>query len=203
MAADPTEDAWMEECLVAISVIDGSDVQFAALTETIDFDVGEKDIEGVPLVNGGRVTKWNPESDTTVTIEAYPLQAGTDTGTTGIGFYDLLHTQDTTVPVRVVNTRNRYKVRMLVLWTNDATAVTAQSITAADASAIRFGMAEARVTSTKASFTDGILKWTIMVKCAPFDKAGDGNVMWESAAGSGATDLLPVIAAYTSANKFG
>ena len=78
MAADPIEDAWMEEALVAISIIDGSDVQFAALTETIDFDVGEKDIEGIPLVNGGRVTKWNPEGDTTVTLEAYPLQAGTD-----------------------------------------------------------------------------------------------------------------------------
>lgn len=203
MAADPIEDAWMEECLVAISIVGGSDVQFAAVTETLDFDVGEKDIEGIPLTNGGRVTKWNPESDTTVTVEAYPLEAGTDSGTVGLGFYDLLHTSDASVPVRVINTRNRYKVRMLVLWTNDSTATTAQSITVADASAIRFGMVEARVTSTKASFTDGVLKWTIMVKCAPFDKAGLGNVMWESCAGSSGSDLLPAIASYTSSNKFG
>jgi len=203
MTADAIEDAWMEECLVAISIVGASDVQFAACTETIDFDVGEKDIEGVPLVNGGRVTKWNPESDTSVTLEAYPLQAGTDSGTTGLGFYDLLHSSDAAVPVRVINTRNRYKVRMLVLWTNDSTATTAQSATAANASAIRFGMAEARVTSTKASFTDGILKWTIIVKCAPFDKAAVGNVMWESAAGTAGGDILPAIASYTTSYKFG
>ena len=68
MAADATNDAWMEECLIAISKIGGSDLTFHALTETVDFDIGDKDIEGVPLVNGGRVTKWTPEADSTITF---------------------------------------------------------------------------------------------------------------------------------------
>ena len=78
MTALPNTDAWMETCLITISKLgDAKNYQFAGLTETTDFDLGEKDIEGVPLVNGGRVTKWMPEGDSTITFEAYPLEAGT------------------------------------------------------------------------------------------------------------------------------
>jgi len=203
MTADTIDDAWMETCLVGISIIDGSDVQFASLTETIDFDIGEKDIEGIPLVNGGRVTKFNPEGDTTLTFEAYPVEAGTDTGTTGKGFFDLMHSQDASVPIRVSNDHERDKYRVLVLWTNDSTATTAQSTTAQNASALRIGVAEGMFTSVKPSFTDGVLKFTITYKCAAFDKSANNNVMVESCAGSTASDVLPAVAAYTSANKFG
>ena len=80
------DDAWMEECLIGISVIGGEEVQFNSLAETADFDIGEKDIEGLALTNGGRITKWTPEGDSTITFEAYPLEAGA-----GEGFFDLLH----------------------------------------------------------------------------------------------------------------
>ena len=202
MTATAVDDAWMEVCLIAISAQAGSDVQFAGLTETCDFDLGEKDIEGVALVNGGRVTKFTPEGDSSVTLEAYPLEAGTDAGAVGLGFYDLLHSQDATVPIRIVNDHNRTKYRILVLWTNDSTATTAQSTTAENASALRIGLADGHFTSVKPSFTDGTLKFTVVFKCAAFDKAAAGNVMMESAAGTEAGDKLPAIAAYTSSNKF-
>ena len=51
-------------------------------------------------------------------------------------------------------------------------------------------------------FTDDILKATITIKCAAFDKAGVANVLVESAAGA-TSDVLPVIADYTVSNKFG
>lgn len=205
MAADPVEDAWMETCLIEVQrYADGTAHNMAGITETIDFDVGEKDIEGVPLVNGGRVTKWSPEGDTSLTIEGYPLEAGTIDGvTTGTGFSDMLHTQDAAVPIRVINTRNRDKFRVLVLWTNDSTATTAASATAADASALRIGLVNAYCTSVKWSFTDDILKCTAIFKCAAFDKAGSGNVLVESAAGASGTDILPAIAAYATTYKFG
>ena len=202
MTADAVNDAWMETCLVGISIDGGSDIQFASLTETIDCQLGEKDIEGVPLVNGGRVTKWTPEGDTTIVLEAYPLEAGTDTGSTGKGFFDLLHSVDSTVPIRITNDRNRDKYRILMLWTNDSTATTAQSATAENASALRIGVAGGHFTSVRPSFTDGILKWVINYKCAAFDKSGNSNVMVESAAGSSGTDKLPAIAQYSGANKF-
>ena len=80
------DDAWMEKCLIGISVIAGEEVQFASIAETADFDIGEKDIEGLALVNGGRVTKHTPEGDSSITFEVYPLEAGA-----GEGFFDLLH----------------------------------------------------------------------------------------------------------------
>lgn len=203
MTAAAVDDAWMETCLIAISIQGGSDIQFASVTETVDFDIGEKDIEGVPLVNGGRVTKFTPEGDSSITFEAYPLQAGTDTGSTGLGFYDLMHSVDASVPIRVTNDRDRDKYRVLALWTNDPTPTTAQSVTANTYSALRIGMADGHFTSVKPSFTDGILKFTVTFKCAAFSKTGTGNVMMESCAGSTAGDILPAIAAYTSANKFG
>jgi hypothetical protein len=202
MTATDTEDAWMEICLIAISKVGGSDLAFAALTETVDFDLGEKDVEGVALVNGGRVTLFKPEGDSTVTLEAFPLQAGTDSGTTGLGFYDLMHTVDAAVPVRIINDRNRDMYRILSLWTNDATATTGQSATAENASALRIGLADGYFTSVKPSFTDGVLKFTVMYKCAAFDKAGAGNVMIESAAGSSGSDKLPAISSYTTSYKY-
>lgn len=203
MAADPTEDAWLEECYITIAKQDGSDREFAALTETIDIDAGEKDIEGIPLVNGGRVVKWSPEGDTTITFEAYPLQVGTEIGATGVGYYDLLHSSDTSGPIRILNDRNRDKHRILIMWTNDSTVTSAKNTTAANASAIRLGFAEAYFTSVKPSFTDGILKFTITAKVTAFDKSGAANILAESCAGTTGTDKLPAIALYTSANKFG
>ncbi len=205
MAAVATDDAWMEVCLIAISKASGNDLQFAALTETVEFDIGEKDIEGVPLVNGGRVTKWTPEGDSTITFEAYPLEAGTLAGDTpGTGFYDMLHstTGADTVPIRITNDRNRDKYRVLVLWTNDPTPTTAQATTANTYSAFRIGMADGHFTSVKPSFTDGILKFTVIFKCAAFDKSGTGNVMMESCAGTSAGDILPDVTSYTSSAKF-
>lgn len=203
MTAVAVDDAWMGVCLIAVSPIAGSDIQYAGLTETVDPDLGEKDIEAKALVNGGRVTIFKPEGLSTLTLEAYPLQAGTDTGTTGLGFYDLMHTVDSSVPIRITNDRNRVKHRILVLWTNDPTPTTAQAATANTYSALRIGLADGYFTKVKPVFTDGELKFTVTYKCAAFDKAAAGNVMMESCAGASAPDVLPAIASYTTANKFG
>ncbi|KKK70261.1 hypothetical protein LCGC14_2925770 [marine sediment metagenome] len=203
MTAAAVDDAWMETCLISISKAGGSDLQAAGETETVDFDIGEKDIEGLPLANGGRMTKWTPEGDSTITFEAYPLEAGTDTGTTLKGFYDLMHTVDASVPIRITNDRNRDKYRVLVLWTNDPTPTTAQATTNNTFSAFRIGLADGYFTSVKPNFTDGDLKFTVMYKVAAFDKSAGGNVMMESCAGTTAGDILPAIAAYNTSNKFG
>ena len=202
MTAAAVDDAWMEACLIAVSKIGGSDIQFAAETETVDFDIGEKDIEGIPMVSGGRVTKFTPEGDSSITFEAYSLEAGTDTGTTAKGWYDLMHSVDASVPIRIVNDRNRDKYRILVLWTNDPSPTTAQSVIANTYSALRIGMADGYFTSVKPSFTDDIMKWTVTFKVAAFDKSAAGNVMMESCAGTTAGDILPAIASYTTSAKF-
>lgn len=203
MTATQISDAWQETCLISISKIGGSEMNASGQTETVDIDLGDKDIEGVPLVNGGRVTKWTPQADSTITFEAYPVEAGTDTGTVLKGWDDLMNEVDSTVPIRVLNTRIRNKYRVVIMWTNDPTVLTATSATTQYYGAYRFGGADGYFTSVKKSFTDGVLKFTATYKFAPFDKAGNSCILEESAAGTSGSDILPAIAAYTTANKFG
>ena len=192
-------DAWQETCLIAISKIGGSDVSFQGLTETVDPDLGEKDVEGIVLVNGGRVTKFTPEGDSTVTFEAYPLEAGTDSGTTGKGFFDLLHSADATQPLAITNTRARDKYRVSALWTDDTTATSATGAITTPSKAERISLANGYFTSVKPSFTDGVLKFTVVYKTVAFTKAGDGNIKHESTDG---TENLPALNAYTSTTPF-
>jgi len=74
MAAVP--ELWSERAKIAICVEGGSDVAFEADTETTDVDLGDKDIEAIATLKGGRLVKYIPQEITTITLEAYPLQAG-------------------------------------------------------------------------------------------------------------------------------
>lgn len=198
-ASYANKDAWMEQCLVAITVQGGTAVAFASLTETVDIDMGSKDIEGIPILNGGRVTKWNPEGDTTVTFEAYPIEAGTDSGATGKGFFDLLHSADATQPISITNNHTRNKYRVALCWTDDPNMTDATTANAASTRALRLAFADGMFTSVKPSFTDGILKFNVVFKVVPFDKSNNGNIKVESSDGSA---QLAALAAYTNAVKF-
>ena len=65
-------DLWSEVGNVGITKKGGSEVQFATVTETVDIDVGAKDIEVVANLAGGRLVKFSPQDITTITLEAYP-----------------------------------------------------------------------------------------------------------------------------------
>lgn len=200
MTAIATEDAWMETCFISIMTRDASDnVQFAALTKSIEIDPGEKGIEGQPVLNGGRIRMWKPQSDTTITFEAVPLFAGTTSGTTGKGYFDLMHTTDTTFPIAINATRNRPLHRIAILWTNDTSVTSAHTATTDTFSAIRYVFANCVITSVKSKFDpeEGLM-FTITAKCTPFNKAGTTNMKFESCEGSTSTDILPALASYTS-----
>ena len=193
------DDGWQEKCLISIARQGGSDVKFQGLTETVDIDLGEKDIEGVALVNGGRMLKVSPETDTTVTFEAYPLEMGTASGTTGKGFFDLLNGTDASQPLSMTSTHTRTKCRVALMWTNDSTATDAAAATTGNAAGARFVFADGMITSVKPSFTDGVLKFTVNYKVPAFDKSGSANVREES---TDTTGDLPALNAYTSSTKW-
>lgn len=196
------QDAWLETCKVSIAAQSGTDIPFHALTETVDIDLGEKDIEGLALVSGGRVTKFTPESDTSVTLEAYPVEAGNldiSAATSGKGFFDLLHTEDTSQPLAITNTRVRSKYRLAILWTDDTTVTNAASAITGSNAAMRVTFANGYVTSVKPSFTDGTLKFAVVFKVAAFDKSGNGQILMESTDG---TASMTALQSYTSTIKW-
>lgn len=195
-------DAWKEKALVSIAAQSGTDVPFQAVTETIDLDIGEKDMESIALINGGRVAKFTPESDTTITLEAYPVEAASgdiSAATAGTGFFDLLHSEDTAQPYAITSNHTREMYRLAVLWTQDTTVTNASGAITGANYAMRITGANGFITSVKPSFTDGTLKFTITFKVAAFDKAAAGQILSESTDG---TASMTALSSYTSTQKF-
>jgi len=201
-----TGEAWQETFLVEITqpgVTLGNN-NAEGITEIIDWDVGEKDFDQIVVGNGGRLEKLTPEGITTLTLECYPQQAGSgdvSAAAATVGFFDLLHAEDATFPLLIAGTRARTRVRVAIMFTDDTTAGDASDALAATGNkGVRITIADAFVTSVKPSFTDGILKYTIVFKVVPFDSSGNTNLQFESADGTVA--LLPALGSYTSSNKF-
>ena len=194
-------DTWSELAKVAIAAQSGSDVAFQSITETVDVDIGEKGFDVIATLSGARLVKFTPQEPTEITLEAYPVDAGTDSGTTGKGFFDLLNSADTTQPVVVNADRVRSKYRIAIMWT-DSTAASAESqVVTPTNQALRVVAADGYFTSVKPSFTDGVLKFTVVYKVPPFDSAGLANVKIESISGS-TTATLTALASYTSTVKW-
>lgn len=203
MVAAANNDAWMETCFISVSKVGGSELAAHADTETVDIDFGDKKMEFIPMLNGGRITKIIPQEGSSITFEAYSREAGTDSGSVLKGWDDLKDEVDTVVPIRVLNSHTRNKYRVLIMWTNDPTVTGAQNITTSTYSAMRVGGADGYFTSIKKNFTDGIVKFTCTYEWPPFDKANSPCILNGSCAGASPTDILPAIAAYTTSNKFG
>lgn len=191
-----TSDAWMETCLVAICAIGGSDVQFASVTETIDMDLGAKDIDVKYIVNGGNVATWTPQGPATITFEAYPLVAGTVSGGSEYGFFDLLHPGTySTQPFSATNNHTRTKYRVSMLWTDDTTATSGAGAIASSTRGIRIAVANGYFTDVKPSFTDGVLKFTVTFKAPAFSKAAGSNQKFDSTDGS---EIIAALGSYTT-----
>jgi len=201
-------DSWSEVAWVSIAKQSGTDVIFQTLTETVDIDIGDKDFDVIATLAGGRLVKFTPQEPTTITLEAYPTEAGSigfATAVTGGGFWDLFTTFQTYAAADLISLptdRNRNKFRIAILWT-DATSVTngaAGQVASPANAALRVAASDGYFTSVKPSFTDGVLKFTVTYKVPPFDKNGTGNVVVQSIDGV-STATLSALTSYTSTVK--
>jgi hypothetical protein len=180
--ATGSEDAWQRQAL--IEVTDGtSTMAMQALTETVDIDMGERDLDKIDLLNLGQIPKHGSVGITSVTFEGYPLQSGSAATGTGYGFFDIFASKpvvDSSQPLDVDMSNTLTKYRVAIMCTDDSAATTAGGATAASTASMRFVMAECFCTSCKTSFTDGILKQTLVFKGVAFDKSADSNIKMES-----------------------
>ena len=179
-------DSWQRHALITVD--DGSTaVNMHSITETIELDIGEREYDQINLLNLGQIAKHGPVGITTVTFEGYNLQAGTDGAGTATSFWDLFADKpdmDSGDPLlnTITNTVTRY--RIAILWTNDGTctAGTTAVTSGATYAGKRFMLADCTCVSCKDSFTDGVLKSTLVFKGTTFDSAAAGNVKIESVA---------------------
>jgi hypothetical protein len=198
MASVYPEDAWQEYFLLGITPQGGSAIQFAGITEDITaMEWGSKDIEGIPLVNGGRVVKRAPMGDESISFKVYPVSAGTD----GSGVIQLFHPDgvnsfaDGTEPYAINNSHYRRKYRLVLLWCTTApdSPLAAETAPMAGTAAYRIQIFNTYMTEVKPSFDDKILSTEMTFKWTPFQKDGTRNKIEESTVGSA---VLPAVTTY-------
>jgi len=182
-------DAWDEEALININ--DGTtDIAVHAITETIDIDAGDKDAEWIPNLAGGRIEKTVPEAETSITFEGYPIGIGDIDGTTATGFDAFFHGgTDTGAAFTATSSTTRKSYTVTIMWT-DSGGSSATASVASGKYALRYNYKNCRLVSCKPSFTDGILKATWVFKCAPYNKAGTGNITVESTDGTASMNTI-------------
>jgi len=191
--------AWSEVCQIGITKKGGTEIQFGAMTETVDIDQGDKSIEEIVVVSGGRLVKKIPQEITKLTFEGYPI--GIDAATTPAkGISQWFHgqtTYDSTEPLTVVSTRIREQFRVALLWTDDPAVTTSGGSTATGKNAYRWSAFNAMLTSVKPSFTDGVLKFTFSFDVPAFNKQGTSQIAEESTEG---TTGLSALSTYNTTN---
>lgn len=190
-------DEWDELCLIGIAKEGGSEVQFAALTEEISFEVPSKDIESKAMANGGCRVRRVPVGDNvnSVTFKMTPVSAGLD----GTGVIQWLHPQataDTTDPIVVTDSLLRDKHKIVILWAGLLPAAASTS-PVVGYPAYRKQMINMYCTDAKPSYDDFKLQYEVTFKAAPYTSAAVGNSRTESTLG---VTQLP--AATTSATNW-
>jgi hypothetical protein len=195
-------DAWMERCLISVCKASGTEVEFSGLTDSVKFSPGEKGVDQTVLVNGGRVVTFKPEDMGEVTIKGFPIDAGTATGASAAGFFDLKHSGGTTQPLTVTANFTRSKYRVSLLWTTDLPTTTIGSGTPTSGKrAIRIVVADCYCTNVEPDEwnADSPLKATVTFKFAAFDKTAVANYKEESTDG---TVTFAPLASYTTTTKW-
>ena len=195
-------DTWSEVALIAIAASGGTEVAYQAITETVDIYIGDKDFDVINTLAGGRLIKFTPQEPTSITLEAYPVEAGTvglATAATGTGFFDLVTTVDNTATNGLIYPvdRQRTKYRIAIMWTDASNITAAGQVVAPTNYALRVVAADGYFTSVKPSFTDGLLKFTVTYKVPAFDKSGNACVAIMSVGGS-ATATMTALVSYTA-----
>jgi hypothetical protein len=117
MVAAASPDTWREKCYISLTpqVAAGGTstaIAFEGLVETVDVDIGEKGLDIVALVNGGRVVKFNPMEESTLKFEAYPTVVDQIT-------QHFVGATDAAQPIVAALTHSRTPIRASILWTDD------------------------------------------------------------------------------------
>lgn len=128
IGATGSEDAWQRTAYISVESSSTVKMQYEALSETIEIDMSERDIDKIDLLNLGQITKHGQPGICTITIDGYPIQAGTSDPAKGTikgglatGYFEVFANaghSSTSQPLDLdmSNTLTRYRVA--ILWTD-------------------------------------------------------------------------------------
>lgn len=185
-------DAWTETFLITIQKKGGTAIEFPASITTYDITGGDKDFTQIANGAGGRIKKFEAQIPYEVTLEAYSIEAGTDTGAVGKGFADLLASVDATQPVSITANHVRDLYLLAIAHTTSTSATSAVAVSVDGDRVERDIFKNGHFVSYVSSMTDGIRKHTIKYKVTAFAKDGSSNITQDSTDGASAV-VVPAI----------
>jgi len=194
MTAVALTEALQELALVSIQAKGGTAYQFAGIIEEVSPSIGDRDIEGIPLINGGRVVKKTPQADHELTLKIYPTDTRFSASKDLIqGFLAKDDGWDDSEPYSDANTHNQELFQVCIVWCNDATKITtANGTSTAGTQARRIVIKEMRMTSYKDSFDDKMVSAEVTFKAPAFTTSGAKTLDYQSCEDSGSTGLSAV-----------
>ena len=190
-------DMFSEVALINVGKSGGSELNFYTICDSVDFKIGQKDVDFTATMAGGRLANFKPMEPTEITLKLYPVELGTDTANaalaSGTGCFDMFcsGTTDATQPLDYTVDRDRSKFRVTMLLTDDTTVTSAVSDINLNQVGARLVAVNAfLVEATPSEFTpESGWVWTCRFKVAPFDKSGDGNISGQSSDGTATTTM--------------
>ncbi|MHA1690039.1 MAG: hypothetical protein ACTSU7_00245 [Candidatus Heimdallarchaeaceae archaeon] len=184
-AAEP--DAFTETFVITIMEKGGSAQDFRALITTYDISGGDKDFSSIANAKGGRIKNFSFQTDFEVTLEGYATQVGNSEG-----FFGLLNTDDVTDELSIVQDHSRVQYLLGIAHTTNSSYTSAISVSTVGDRIMRDIFKNGHFTMVNQTMTDGICKFTLKFKSAPFAKDASSNVTMDSSDGS-ATLVVPAV----------
>jgi len=204
-------NVYSEWALVAIAPQGYGDLNFQSKTESIDIDYGERGVEFIPTLKPGRLTVFTPQEETTVSLDLYTVEAGTQTWpdqtTTTVkdatGIFDLMDgSEPGSMPIVIEMGKSRLPIRLTILLTDDTSVDSAvKAVSGSGKKALRAVFADGYITSIKPSYSDKRLKLSVEAKFPPYDEDGNPCIKFESTNDAG-TSNLSALNPYTSSQKW-
>lgn len=191
--------SWQEKALVSVTPEGGSEVQFEALLSEIGWTGGSKDVEGMALLNGGRMRERSVQEDFEFTGTLYIEGISTSEGT---GISEWFHgsgdqnTSDSTV-YEFQTSHSRDNFRIAVMFTNEDGVTSATGSVGADSSvqAYRWVMEDAQLTGYEPNFDDKVLEVEVTFVAPPFDESSNSLVYEQEYTGD-SSEKLDALASY-------
>jgi len=182
MAAGPSVRegvAWQERAFVTISKKGAtSDIDFHGLMSEMSWSGGAKDVEGQPLMNGGRLTQYSSQEDFEFSATLYITGVSPEDGS---GIAEYFHGSSDnldgdTGQYEYETSLSRDDFRVAVLFTDDGNVSSAVDEVASGQTGYRWYSVGAKLTEYEQSFDDQTLQVEVTFVIPPFDENGNSNV---------------------------
>jgi len=201
--------SWQDRVLIGVKKKGGSAVKaFAGLTDEVDLPDLNRDFEGNPVMNGGRVRENSAEEDAEITLTLYPIGVLTGDGATRPeGVAEWFLTSDdlsgSGEGSRYGPSLDREDFGVAVMWTNVDGDVNSTSPVEADSeidtssdgfvgAALRWVFEDCQITEFNQDFGDMVHTAEVTFKFSPYDETGSRNYFNESTQDT-STDSLPTV----------